>query len=315
MADQELEWNPAQGFRAKDAGAAETLEIFVSHSHHDKELAKRLIALVRLAFGLKAKATRCSSVEGHQFGIGTDVGDELRREIKEARVFIALWTPHSLKSHWVSFEAGARWQTGQKSFSLVSAVTPEQLPAIPLSSKQVLSCANEAQLFQFITDLGENLGKEPEDPASLHDWVVKVVEISKSMTTNFLTAVTLDGEIGVGSEWGSSWINLDHPQDFYRGDRIRLFLGKATGLKPGSARKVLVRLLRNGENPGKAVGVLTPEGVLVPPSGIVEVEVPADFNEIVHVSVHGGEKPWHYFLGKGNGPATLTKVELLSCVS
>lgn len=114
----------------------------------------------------------------------------------------------------------------------------------------------------------------------------------------------LAGEIGSSARWGSGWLDLATVRDFVAGDVLRLRIG-------GTARKILVRLLPEGEFPDSSVGIIG--GVVtVPENRIVEVVLDNDRKNIIQISVHGGPNPWGRFpLGGGNGPATLESATLV----
>ena len=110
----------------------------------------------------------------------------------------------------------------------------------------------------------------------------------------------MEGSVGVSDKWGSGWIDLNALIDFSSGTRIRVGIG-------GSAQKVVVRLLKEGESPDEPVGVL---GVYdVPGDRVVEVTVSSAVTRVRQISVHGGPQAWRWFLGTGNGSATLLFVE------
>jgi len=78
------------------------------------------------------------------------------------------------------------------------------------------------------------------------------------------SGVVLEGDIGSLAKWGSAWIDLATPRDFKKGERLRLTLGGSGDPKKKPAEKVLVRLLRKGDDPNLPVGILTPSGISVP---------------------------------------------------
>jgi hypothetical protein len=88
-----------------------TLDVFISHSSRDEQLARALIKVLETAFGdIKI---RCSSVPGYRFTVGGDYRAQLRAEVDQSRVFIVLLTPASLRSSEVLFEnwssVGCKW--------------------------------------------------------------------------------------------------------------------------------------------------------------------------------------------------------------
>lgn len=119
-----------------------------------------------------------------------------------------------------------------------------------------------------------------------------------------------DGEILLGhfrssSEYLSGWLDLKQPVDLNKGDRLEIMIA-------GEAKKCLLRLLPDGEDP---------DG----PSGLIRMtfEVPNDSSrplvvtlqesraQITQISAHGGPKPFSRNLGAGNGAARVTEVKLI----
>jgi hypothetical protein len=74
-------------------------------------------------------------------------------------------------------------------------------------------------------------------------------------------------------------------------------------------------LLRDDDNADEPIGIITPEGITVPESRVVEVIVPADSARVRVISPYGGPNPWKRFpFGERNGSPTLYKVELFDPV-
>lgn len=110
----------------------------------------------------------------------------------------------------------------------------------------------------------------------------------------------LEGQVGTSDRWGSGWLDLKPPAELAAGSHLRVTVG-------GTATKVLVRLLRQGESPDSPSGVL---GVFaVPADRIVDVTLKAATANVVQISVHGSPKPWSWDLGSSNGPANLSRIE------
>jgi hypothetical protein len=123
--------------------------------------------------------------------------------------------------------------------------------------------------------------------------------------------VVIEGLIDASPKWGSAWIDLAAPRSFKKGERLKLTLG-GSGI-PGKdpAKKVVIRLLAKGEDPNQPTGIITPTGITVPENRVLEIDIPADFANVVQISVLGGN-PWQQFnFGANNGPAKLIRAELL----
>jgi hypothetical protein len=137
------------------------LQIFISHSSHDTDLAKQLVDLLRVALPVDPIGIRCTSVNGYRLEGGADANEQIRTEIWGARVFIGLLTPTSLASTYVLFELGARWGAKRQLKPLLAAgMRPGELRA-PLSSLNALSCDHEEQILQLIREIGKILGIPP----------------------------------------------------------------------------------------------------------------------------------------------------------
>lgn len=141
------------------------LDIFISHSSQDAEIARLLIELIRSALNISADKIRCTSVTGYRLPVGASTDDQLRAEIFDARVFIAIISPNSNNSMYVAFELGARWGNRLPLFPLITNKMGAELLKGPLKNISALNACNRGDLFQLISDLGNELGKEPEQPS------------------------------------------------------------------------------------------------------------------------------------------------------
>jgi hypothetical protein len=105
------------------------LLVFISHSSQDQTLAEALIELLKSATGLVANQIRCSSVDGYRLPAGVNTEDRLREEVNATKVVVGLITPHSLLSHFVMFELGARWGGRLYLAPILAGVQPGELKA------------------------------------------------------------------------------------------------------------------------------------------------------------------------------------------
>ncbi len=123
-------------------------------------------------------------------------------------------------------------------------------------------------------------------------------------------AAPIAGVYGESEQYNAGWLNPEVPQNFQRGDLLYLTIG-------GTAQNIVVQLLREGEPFGTPAGVLpgaTPKvnnafRTYVPSNRIVRVRIDSEYSKIVQIVVHGGQHPFAFPLGKGNGPATLLNAE------
>lgn len=143
-----------------------TMKIFVSHSSIDTSAAEALVGCIRSALNIGAKEIRCTSVHGYKLSAGADSNEQLRAEVFECEVFIALLSPSSMQSTYVMFELGARW--GAKRYMapvMIRGTTGSDLKA-PLSAIHSVSGSSEADLHELMADLGKRLRLQLEQPAA-----------------------------------------------------------------------------------------------------------------------------------------------------
>jgi hypothetical protein len=149
-----------------------TMNVFISHSSADREIAGAFVDLLRSALRLAAKEIRCTSVDGYKLPAGTHSDEQLRQEVFESKTFVALLSPVSITSVYVMFELGARWGS-QRYFApvMVAGFEARSLKA-PLSSIHAISGTSDSDLHQLIQTLAENLKVEAE-PAHVYNKALK----------------------------------------------------------------------------------------------------------------------------------------------
>jgi len=141
------------------------IEIFISHSHVDVEIAKKLITLLKTALLIPSTKIRATSVDGYRFPPGTPIPDRLRSEIHQAKVLIAILTPNSMESIWVLFELGARWGADKQIVPLAAKGIDVGKLEGPLSVLSALRSYDEGQLLEVIDYLGVMLDRKLESAA------------------------------------------------------------------------------------------------------------------------------------------------------
>lgn len=143
-----------------------SLDLFISHSSKDEQIAKALIEFLRAALAISHERVRCTSVDGYKLSAGVPTELELKREIHESRCFIGLVTPNSLKSSFVLFELGARWGSGVRLIPVLAAHQKASELRPPLSNLNALSCEKEQEMHQLVHELARELGKRVPLPAA-----------------------------------------------------------------------------------------------------------------------------------------------------
>lgn len=144
------------------------VDVFISHSSEDSQLASQLVDLLRSAFNLSAPQIRCTSLDGHRLPAGANTDEQLREEALKAHAFVAILSPFSLASHYVLFELGARWGAQRPFVPLLAPGTGYQALRGPLRGLNALNCEGAGQLHQLVWDLAKILGTKAESPAVYH---------------------------------------------------------------------------------------------------------------------------------------------------
>lgn len=116
---------------------------------------------------------------------------------------------------------------------------------------------------------------------------------------------SLDGSYGFSTKYGSSWLDLRQPTTFESGTCIRFVISDG-------ASKILIRFLRDDEDPDQPVGIFGGIHEVTDSQEIV-VRLSRQFANIKQISIHGNPKSWHYNLGSKNGPAILETIEIITC--
>ena len=168
-----------------------SMDIFISHSNQDADIAKAVIDLIRYALNIPAKKIRCTSVNGYKLPVGAETDDELRTEIFGSKVFIGIISPISIQSTYVLFELGARWGAKLPLLPLITNKLGIELLKGPLKNINSLNCCVEEDVFQFINDLAQKLDVTPEAPSVYNSKVAQLVKICLEETlpseSNFIT--------------------------------------------------------------------------------------------------------------------------------
>ena len=140
-----------------------SVDVFISHGTVDRDIAELLIHLLRAAINIDPKRIRCTSVPGYQLRAGTSIDEELKKEIFDSGVFIALISRESLKSIYVLFELGARWGSERKLIPILAAGMSTSELRDPLRGLVALSCDNENDLDELVREVNRELGLKLND--------------------------------------------------------------------------------------------------------------------------------------------------------
>ncbi|MEM9271923.1 MAG: SUMF1/EgtB/PvdO family nonheme iron enzyme [Cyanobacteria bacterium P01_F01_bin.143] len=139
--------------------------IFISHSHADQVIAKKLVDYLLAALTVGDADIRCTSVSGHKLPPGKNIEGQLKKEINGDIALIGILTQSSLRSQWVLFELGAAWGMGKLVIPVLGAgVKKEDLPG-PLKGYIPVSIEDQEVAFalnDMIGELASNLNEIEE---------------------------------------------------------------------------------------------------------------------------------------------------------
>jgi len=156
-----------------------TIDIFISHSSRDKEVASALIELLQASCNIPHDKIRCTSVEGYRLPLGASTDQQLRTEVREARLFIGLITPSSMQSAYVLFELGARWGAELPLAPVLACGADASLLGGPLAGFNALNCSIEDQMHQLVHDIGLVLGYPIAKPSVYIRHIRRLAEASE----------------------------------------------------------------------------------------------------------------------------------------
>jgi len=154
------------------------LDLFISHSSKDKQLAKNLIEFLRAALAIPADRVRCTSVDGYKLFGGAKTESELKKEIRGAQCFIGLITPDSLQSQFVLFELGARWGLDEHLVPVLGGGITAGALHPPLSNLNALNSTSKSEMEQLVHDLAKELQKSVPLSASYETQLSALLKIS-----------------------------------------------------------------------------------------------------------------------------------------
>lgn len=135
----------------------DALDIFISHSSQDIDIAESLINLLRAALNTPAERIRCTSVPGYRLRGGASTDETLRDEVHSSTVLVGLITSASLSSAYVLFELGARWGAGRYMVPLLARGTEPSVLRGPLTGISALRTYDAADLHQLVDNIASEL--------------------------------------------------------------------------------------------------------------------------------------------------------------
>ena len=157
-----------------------TLDIFISHSHSDSEIAKKLADLMAKAFVIPNNRIRCTSAAGYKFRGGTRTLETIRNEVQTSKLLLVLITDYSVKSDYVVFEMGARWGIDLPLIPLFYNEKGSALLPKPLSNIIGLTVSNSSDMHQLIDDISEVINISQQPPTVYNQNIEEIVDLARS---------------------------------------------------------------------------------------------------------------------------------------
>ena len=181
-------------------------KIFISHSSEDEQVARQIINLLHAGLNVPRDWIRCTSVDGYRLAGGAETEAQLRRELREAKVLLAIVSERSLRSAFVLFELGARWGGDELIIPLlVRGMSASSLPA-PLAGYHAVRSDSQAELHKLVEDLGKLLSLKHQGGASIqeHCEIIAGVRPDDNGAGNQPTRADLPKPIGAIPEEGAT---------------------------------------------------------------------------------------------------------------
>jgi TIR domain len=129
------------------------VEVLISHSHEDAELARRLVRAIEAGLQIPFEAIRCTSCPGYDFAPGTDSIEALKNELTADTCVVGLWTAKSIKSQWVFSNSERAWGLAQKTSFLSQGADALRDPPAGFRSIQTSKLGDAEQLRRFLEQL------------------------------------------------------------------------------------------------------------------------------------------------------------------
>lgn len=179
---------------------------------------------------LEPEDIRCTSIARYGLPGGARISDQIRLEVRQARIVIGLISQAGFASAWVLFELGARWATEGVLVPLLAPGVPASIIKGPLSEVRALSCDSREDLRQLI------------------DQVAAVLEPGKGALDSYARD-EMDAVLALKEELALE-IDPAPVLEFLRTKPGRLFytsvIARGAGMELAQAQIVLPRLVTEG---------------------------------------------------------------------
>jgi hypothetical protein len=152
------------------------IDIFISHSSKDKQLAESVVQLLRDTIILDGSEIRCTSSYVGGLSIGSKFTKQLRKDIQESEVVLAIISSNSIKSQFFLFELGAAWGLKIPIIPLLTTNFNSSLIQRPLSDLNYLVWNSETDWHKLLKQVAKLIDCKLENRVIVH---AKVQEFCK----------------------------------------------------------------------------------------------------------------------------------------
>lgn len=132
-------------------------KVFISHAVADKPIVDAFVDLLQTGANVSSDEIFCSSLEGLGIPTGVNFIDQIKGEIQNPELVVALISPNYLVSQFCMCELGASWAMSHRMLPLL--VPPLEYADVQgvLKSTQITRLNDETGMSQFATEVGESL--------------------------------------------------------------------------------------------------------------------------------------------------------------
>ncbi len=132
-------------------------KVFVSHSYNDRKIAERIINIL-LVDTLNINKSEIFFTSKRETGIRSSKTwrEQIRKNIIDCQLFIAIITPSYHQSHMCQAELGAAWVTQKNIYSLYIAPITVKNFAVVIAERQADNIREKEEMQSFIEQLSED---------------------------------------------------------------------------------------------------------------------------------------------------------------
>ena len=221
-------------------------QIFISHTHSDRAIAKALDDAVRGLFGERMNVTYSSSKEEGGIPPGQNWITWITEQVRNSSVALVLLTPASIQKPWVLWEAGAVAGSAladanadlRKVRPLLFQLEDSDVPA-PFRHIQIPHGDRREDVEQFFNDLVDQYITNPKESRSAGQRLGKIADAYlEAVGTALLNAPLLPTEANI-EEWCLRLDKLSHANRASEVVQMHQWLNLSFGREEGEVARPL----------------------------------------------------------------------------